>query len=312
MGMKLFITGAGGYLGSVLATRLAGLPEIDSITGLVNNTLPSMPLPDKVKLVKMDVRSPELTDAMAGHDLVIHAAFIVQWLKKMSAAMRDDINFNGTQNVARAAARNRVSGLLHASSLAAYDPVQALGKENINEDFPIGKGDSPMYYWNSKAISEKILSETLATSGTTLTLFRIGYIIGPLNRATVPGFRENAVLFPGLDPRAQFSHEDDVAQAFALAIRKKLSGAFNVAPDDSICLSEVYKIMGAKPMTIPVWLARLIAFIRWSYFRSPTHPSWVQATLVDFSASNAKLKAAGWTPHYNSAGAIRAALQEGV
>jgi hypothetical protein len=42
---------------------------------------------------------------------------------------------------------------------------------------------------------------------------------------------------------------------------------------------------------------------------SPTHPSWVQATLVDFVASNTKLKAAGWMPQYNCAEAIRTALE---
>jgi nucleoside-diphosphate-sugar epimerase len=308
MGIKVFITGAGGYLGSVLATQLAGIPEVDSVTGVVNNTLPPSPLPDKVNLIKMDIRSPELVDAMSGHDFVIHSAFIVQWLANMPAAVRDDINFNGTRNVAKAAIKNKVRSFIHASSVAAYDPIQAQGKENLGEDCLIGKGDSPMYYWNSKAHAERILSEIVTPSGIALTLFRISYIIGPCNYATVPGFRENAVLFPGHNPRAQFVHEDDVAQAFAQAIRTDMPGAFNVVPDDSIRLSEIYKIIGAKPMTIPVWLARLIAFVRWRYLGSPTHPSWVQATLVDFSASNAKLKATGWTPHYKCAEAIRTAL----
>ena len=310
MGIKAFITGAGGYLGSVLATQLASMPEISAITGIVNHTLPRDPLPDKVKLVKMDIRSPEVADAMSGHDFVIHSAFIVQWSANMPAAVRDDINFNGTRNVAQAAIKNKVRGFLHASSVAAYDPIQAHGKENLGEDCLIGKGDSPMYYWNSKALAEKILSEVVTPSGIALTLFRISYIIGPRNYATVPGFRENAVLFPGFNPRSQFVHENDVAQAFAQAICTDMPGAFNVVPDDSIRLSEVYEIISAKPMTIPVWLARLVALVRWRYLGSPTHPSWVQATLVDFSASNAKLKATGWTPHYNCAEAIRTALRD--
>jgi nucleoside-diphosphate-sugar epimerase len=308
MGIKVFITGAGGYLGSVFATQLASMPEIDGITGVVNNTLPPSPLPDKVNLIKMDIRSPEIADAMSGHDFVIHSAFIVQWSANMPAAVRDDINFNGTRNIAQAAVKNKVRGFLHASSVAAYDPIQAQGKENLGEDCPLGKGDSPMYYWNSKALAERILSEIVIPSGIALTLFRISYIIGPCNYATVPGFRNNAVLFPGHNPRAQFVHEDDVAQAFAQAIRTDMPGAFNVVPDDSIRLSEIYKIIDAKPMTIPVWLARLVALVRWRYLGSPTHPSWVQATLVDFSASNAKLKATGWTPHYKCAEAIRTAL----
>ena len=48
MGIKVFITGAGGYLGSVLATQLASMPDIDAIIGSVNHTSPRDPLLDKV------------------------------------------------------------------------------------------------------------------------------------------------------------------------------------------------------------------------------------------------------------------------
>lgn len=307
--MKIMVTGAGGYLGSVLVTQLSSMPEIDEITGIVNRTIPRNPLPEKVNLVKMDIRSPEIADIMAGHDFVIHTAFIVQWPANMSAMVRDDICLNGTRNVAQAAVRNKVHGLLHASSLAAYDPIQAEEKVNLSEDCPIGTGKSPMYYWNNKAITEKILTEILSSSTVTLTLFRIPYIIGPSNHATVPGFRQNAVLFPGHNPRAQFIHEDDVVQAFMQAIRSNMPGAFNVVPDDYIRLGEVYQMLEAKPITVPLWLAKLIAYIRWRFLGSPTHPSWIQATLVDFSASNAKLKTTGWMPHYSCAEAIRTALE---
>jgi UDP-glucose 4-epimerase len=77
----------------------------------------------------------------------------------MPATVRDDINFNGTRNVAQAAIKNKVRGFIQASSLAAYDPSQAEGKESLSEECPIGKGDSSVYYWNSKAIAEKILSK---------------------------------------------------------------------------------------------------------------------------------------------------------
>ncbi len=308
MGIRLVITGAGGYLGSVLTARLVTLPEVTAVTGMVNRSRPAMPLPDNVRLVELDVRSPELADAMAGHDVVIHSAFIVQWLKRMPAAVRDEINLGGTRNVAHAAVKNRVERLLYASSCAVYDPRYADGKENVSEEAPLNQGDTPMYYWNSKAIAERLLVAALAGSGIVLTRFRMSYIIGPHNRATVPGFRANAVLFPGYNPHTQFVHEDDVAQAFALALRTDLPGAFNVVPDDAIRMADVFKLMGAQPRRIPVWLARLVSFIRWNYLDSPTHPSWVRATLIDFTSSNAKLRAAGWSPRYTSAEAIRSAL----
>jgi hypothetical protein len=58
--------------------------------------------------------------------------------------------------------------------------------------------------------------------------------------------------------------------------------------------SEVMTTIGRESApTLPVWLARLLARISWRFFGSPTHPSWIDATLTDFTASNAKLVATG-------------------
>lgn len=226
----------------------------------------------------------------------------------MPAKVRDDINLNGTRNVAQAAIESRVRCFIQASSLAAYDPALAKGRSDLTEDFPIGTGLSPMYYWNGKAITEKILAEVLVPSNITLTVFRPAYITGPSDRATVRVLRENAVTFPDHDPRTQFIHEADVAAAFAQAMRVEMPGAFNIVPDDSLRLSEVTRAIGVKsPITVPVWLARLVASIRWRYFAAPIHSSWVESLLTDLTASNRKLRATGWAPCWDSLSAIRAA-----
>jgi nucleoside-diphosphate-sugar epimerase len=246
---------------------------------------------------------------MAGHDAVVHTAGIVLWPAKMSASERDDININGARNVARAALANKVRRFIHASSMAAYDPLLGRGKTDVTEDFPLGKGDSPFYYWNAKASAERSLTELFAGSSTLLSMLRPIYIIGPRNRPTVERYRENSVKFPGRDPRRQFIHEEDVAAAFVQALRSEMPGAFNVVPDDFIRLSDVWKIVGARSTpTVPPWLARLVTWLKWRYFGSPVHSSWVADMLVDFTGSNAKLKKAGWKPCYGSAEALRSAL----
>ncbi len=309
MGLRVFVTGVSGYLGSMLADHLANIPGIDSITGVYNSTTPAQPLSPKLHFVKIDVRSPDLAQAMAGHEIVIHSAFLVLWPARMPAQVRDSINFNGTQNVANAAVQNRVQRFIHASSVAAYDPDLARGKDRVGEDFPIGKGVSPLYYWNSKAKTERLLTELLGPSGMNLTFFRPGYIIGSRDRVTIKNFRENAVAFIGRDPRSQFVHEDDVAAGFMQAVSADTPGAYNLVPDDSIRLSELTRLLSVKfTPTVPVWLARFVAYIRWRYFGSSAHPSWVEAALIDCTASNEKLKGTGWTPRYNCADAIRAAL----
>jgi nucleoside-diphosphate-sugar epimerase len=308
MKMRVFLTGASGYLGSLLAERISQMPEVECVTGIASN-VPTSPLPAKVKFVRMDIRSPGLAAAIAGHDVVVHTACIVLWSAKMSASERDDINLNGTRNVAQVALTHKVRRFVYASSMAVYDPVLVQGKTDVAEDFPLGKGHSPYYYWNAKALAERSLTELFAGSRTVLSMFRPIYIIGPRNRPTVQRYRENSIRFPGQDPRRQFIHEEDVAAAFVQAVRGDMPGAFNVVPDDFIHLSDVWKIVGARSTpTVPAWLAQWVTWFKWRWLGSPIHSSWVADILVDFTGSNAKLKKAGWQPRYGSAEALRSAV----
>jgi UDP-glucose 4-epimerase len=307
MSMRVFLTGASGYLGSVLSEHLNRAPEVESITGIAL-TRPSAPLPEKMTFRQMDIRSPDLALAMAGHDAVIHTACVVLWPASMPARERDDVNLNGVRNVAKAALASNVSRFIDASSMAVYDPNLVRGQTDVTEDFAMGTGTSAFYYWNGKALAERALTEMLGDK-TLLTLFRPIYIMGPRNRSTVKRYRENAINFTGQDPRRQFVHEEDVASAFMLALRTDMPGPFNVVPDDYVRVSDVWNLVGAKSVrTAPLWLARMITWIRWRCFSSPVHPSWVADMTVDFTGSNARLKRAGWKPQYNSVETLRSSV----
>ena len=305
--MKVFLTGVGGYLGGVLARRLLKVSGVEGVTG-VDVSRPQ-DLPPGVEFLEMDVRSPEVAEAMAGHEVVVHTAFVVAWPASMPEALRDDINLNGARNVARAAVKNGVRRFVHASSNSAYDPETVSGGKGVTEDFPRGRGDSPFYYANGKAVSERIVQEVLDGSGTTLTRLRPTFIIGPQNKMTVENYRRNAAKFRGQNPKMQFVHEDDVAEAFAMAVAEDLSGVYNLAPDDYTLWEEFLGVIGAEDAPeVPVWLARSIMALRWRFLGALTHPSWLSATLGSSVVSNAKMKATGWKPLYDSKGALKTAL----
>lgn len=308
MQTRVFLTGASGYLGGALMDHFSQMPEVSGITGIGLSRL-RRPLPPKAKFLEMDIRSPKLVEVMAGHDVVVNAACVVLWSARMPAAERDDINLNGTRNVARAALASGVRRFIHTSSMGAYDPELIRGKSDVMEDFPIGKGNSRYYYWNSKAEGERVLHEILDSSSVVVTHFRPIYIIGARNRSIIRNYQTNAVMFPGRDPRRQFIHEDDVAAAFVQAIRTDMPGAYNLVPDDSIRLSDVWRTVGAKFVpTVPLPLARMITGLRWRFLGSPVHSSWVEDMLLDFTGSNAHLKSTGWKPRYSSMAALESAL----
>lgn len=312
MSLRVFLTGASGYLGGVLAAHLERDPHVAGVTGIGLNP-PAVPLPPKTRFTAMDVRSPALAAAVAGHDALIHTAAVVLWSARTPASERDDINLNGTRNVARAAREAGVRRFLHASSMAVYDPHLARGRSDVTEDFPKGGSDEFLYYWTAKARAEAVVGEVLAGAATVTTYLRPIYIIGPRNQATVCGLRENAVNLAGHNPRRQFIHEDDVAAAFLLALHRDLPGPYNVTPDDFLRMRDVWRIVGRRWVpTLPRWLALRITAFRWRCLGSPVHPSWVADMLVDFTGSNARLRAAGWRPAYTSEQALRSALTRGV
>jgi len=308
MKKRVFLTGASGYLGAVLVDHLLRDPDIDSITGIGLRPPPGL-ASSRFHFVPLDIRSAGVADAMSGHHVVIHGAAVVLWSARMPAKERDDINLNGTRNVAQAARKAGIRHFIHVSSMAVYDPYRARGTSDITEDFPKGGTDPFFYYWSSKAAAERIVDETLSGSDGIHTALRPIYIIGPRNRATVCGLRENAVRFPGCDPRRQFIHEDDVAEAFLHILRNGLEGVYNVTPDDVTRMSEVWKAVGARRVPIvPVWLALGLTWAKWRFMGSRVHPSWVKDMLVDFTGSNAKLKATGWSPRHGSLESVRLAV----
>jgi len=306
--MRIFLTGANGYLGGLLSEHFSRVPEINSITG-IDVLPPKRPLPEKMRFIAMDVRSPEVSSAMKGHDVVVHTAFIVYWYANMPATERDDINFKGTRNVAEAAVANKVRTFVHSSSTAAYDLNMSRGGSSGTEDFPLGRGDSSSYYANSKAAAERILTEIIAPTGITLTILRPTFIIGPRNTITTESLRELTIKPLGHEhARLQYIHEEDAAAAFTQAVLTNMPGAYNVVPDDYLPLSEVQKIVGVTPTaTIPVEFVRVTMDQSWKHSGSRLHPSWFDLLLVDATSSNAKLRATGWKPRYSTAEALRSA-----
>ena len=73
----------------------------------------------------------------------------------------------------------------------------------------------------------------------------------------------------------------DVVDAFICALRRPLSGAYNVVPDDAIPLSEVAKIIGfQKVPSMPGWMARFVTMLRWRVLGSTIYPSWFDETYL--------------------------------
>jgi UDP-glucose 4-epimerase len=115
----------------------------------------------------------------------------------------------------------------------------------------------------------------------------------------------------GFDPALQLLHIDDAADAFVRAALAPCGGAYNLAADDALCISQAIRLAGQQPVPVIESLMGLAVALG---DRSAARP-WPLDTaflrhgcVVDTSRAKAEL---GWAPAYSAADAIREARAGG-
>jgi UDP-glucose 4-epimerase len=71
------------------------------------------------------------------------------------------------------------------------------------------------------------------------------------------------VLLDRFDSAIQLVHEDDVSDAIYRILSGGGTGAYNLAPPDTITLTDLSELSGRPRMNAPFWLGRLSAWIAW-------------------------------------------------
>lgn len=99
------------------------------------------------------------------------------------------------------------------------------------------------------------------------------------------------------DPPSQFLHLDDLASAIALAVRRRLDGVFNVAPDGWVPGERVRALSGERPrFPLPERAAEVVSSLRWRFQRGPLPPGLASYTRDPWIISNGRLRNVGWEP----------------
>jgi UDP-glucose 4-epimerase len=193
-------------------------------------------------------------------DTVVHLAVLVDSRSDDRTIHETDVI--GTMNVLVGCAppSSPVRKLVVKSSAAIYgarpqDP-SFFYEEMINWDRPASGVTRDLLEM------EQLVSEfALRTDGCSVTVLRLGHRVSEdtslaryLSLPVVP-------VFAGFDPRLQLLHEEDAAEAIVRAVVGEHPGAFNVAGDGVILLSQAIGIMGGQPAPVlpPYgrWISRL-------------------------------------------------------
>lgn len=298
--MKIFITGATGYIGNNLAKRLAGEGHI--IHALCRSSYKSSLLQhENIKLFIGDITDPvSIKKAMAGCDHVYHlAAYARVWAKDPSTYYK--LNVEGTRNVLDVAKELGLNDIVITSTAGVLGPS---GERPVRED-DVRIGNILNEYEETKTQSEAICREYATRFGMRIVIVNPPRVYGPgvesesnaLTRMVKLYIRGKWRILPGDGKRVgSYVHVDDVANGHILAMEKGRAGERYTLSGVNASYREFFdtiaKVSGKKKLLLPmpVWLMVVAGYGLMGYSKLTGKaplitPKWIRKYLYDWSLS---------------------------
>jgi UDP-glucose 4-epimerase len=261
------VTGARGFVGAEVIKRLEEDRRYHKILAL-DVRKPDFPL-DKTQFFKIDLTFPTADADVAailereGADTVLHAAFLSA--PTHSSAWAHELEDIGTMHVLNACAEARIRKLVLSSTTLVYG-AHPLNPNFLSEEHEL-RGHPRSRFVNDKVAAERQVRRFRADHPETIaTVLRVAPTLGPTIDNFVTRFfsRPVAPVMMGYDPLMQVVHEQDVVDAFKLAIDDDFPGEFNVVADGVLPYSTILAMMGKFPLPLPHFLAFPISNALWA------------------------------------------------
>ena len=274
--MRAFITGATGFIGINLVRRLLDDGWQTTVLHRKGSQLKSLERLD-VEFVEGDLSDVDKLDQILseGFDAVFHLAGDIS-LWKQNNRQQDEVNIEGTKNLARLSLKHDVGRFIHTSSIAVW----GLQSGVISEQTEKLGATAPINYMRSKYFGEQ---EVLACveEGLDAVILNPSNVMGPydsrgwsrlfllIKKGQLAGFT------PGL---GAFCHVKDVVDAHVMAFKhgkrgqNYLLGGPHCSYEDLI--TEIaQRVQAPAPKKIPFSLVMSVAYlsecISWLTGREP-------------------------------------------
>ncbi len=306
MGRRVLITGLGSFWGGKVAQALERDGDVDVIVGL-DTAAPQVPL-ERTEFVRADQSYSILNRIVKATqvDTILHTFLVVDSTRYKSRQLHEQ-NVIGTMNLlaAAGAAGSSVRQVVVKSSTLVYgsswqDPVW------FREEMPRVGSPSSRVERSLLEVESYLRDFAEDNPHVTVTLLRFANVIGtdietPITKAL------QLPLVPcifGFDPLFQFVEEDDVVRSILFATRTMLPGVYNVAGDGRLPWSEVAAICDKRLVPLPP-LATELASMPLSRLGVELPPELLALLRYGRGADNRRLKSAGFSYRYTSAGAVQ-------
>jgi UDP-glucose 4-epimerase len=323
--MRVVVTGAAGYVGSILVEALQAMGGVDKIVGVDLKPRPDR-LAGNTKLtwIQADVSTDDW-EAVAreqGADAVVHLAFQIRQLYGREEKTQRRWNIEGARKVfAFALGEPSVRRLIHFSTVTAYgaQPSNSLAKR-MRESELLNEHD--YLYGSHKREIEGLLEKAYAASdqGTRVVVLRCASISGPYGRFALGRFGIVSTL-TGLLPflpcgrsdfGRQYLHEDDVEAIVAMLLTAPAKAGyevFNASPEDYLTAGDLASLLRKHTIFVPPILLRGLFALCWhaSRGRIPTpRGAWKFVTFPIAVDGSLLTRTYGYRYRFTSAEALMA------
>ena len=322
--LTVAVTGPTGDLGIAIVNALERSRAVKSIVGMARRPFD----PGERGWKKTAYRQGDVTDTASvralvkGADVVVHLAFAIL---DASDSTRE-LNVDGSRRVFEEAAKAGAKRVCYASSVAAYG-FHDDNPDWLTEDVP-PRGSPEHPYSHQKAEVERVLGEVLLKHESTVAYaFRPCIVAGAEARTMleeIPYYRLEEAMpdavarllgsLPVLKPvipdpgtRFQLVHEDDVASAFAAAVRGVGEpGPYNLAGGGTLTMSDVADALGWYSVPVPRPLVEATAEIATRLPLMPEQVAWIHSVRkpVLMKTERAK-KLLRWRPKHTAKATLK-------
>ncbi len=250
--LRVCITGAAGYVGTLLGARLAAQPGV-TVTGVDVRPRQGGAVPVRA----LDIRDPALATLLRDQriDAVVHLAAVLE--PSRDRARDFDIDVNGTRNVITACVAAGVRHLTVTSSGAAYG-YHADNPVPLTEEHSL-RGDAAFSYADHKRQVEVLLAEARTRHPALQQLvLRVGPVVGAATRNQITALFHRRVLLAvrGYDAPFAFVWDEDLVAVLAHGVTQGVSGVFNVAGSGALTMREIGALLRKPVLAIPAGVLR--------------------------------------------------------
>lgn len=282
-GVRVFVTGAGGFIGRALTDRLVA--DGATVTGVDLAAVPER------GVVAGDVSEAGPWQApVAGADVVVHTAALVSNAHDLEASWR--VNVLGTRNALDAAAAGGVKRFVHISSVRAFSDLGF--PAGVTESHPVRPDGNP--YVDTKIASEQVALQAHAAGEVECSIVRPGDVYGPGSRPwtllPLEIIRARRFLLPAMG-RGAFSpvYVDDLVDGLRLAAtRPEAAGqVFTIGGSSPVTTREFFghyfRMLDRRgPLCVPTPVAVAAARVAGAAERLRGNPTEINATSMRYFA----------------------------